>query len=89
METLLDKERKNKVLLAEREKNVRELKRQLAEARMLFSIIPSGTYAEQQERLVVGNEMRRLNSLIASEMEAIQELESPSDKEVGDVLNLL
>ncbi len=87
MKTLLDQEKENKMLLAERERNIRELTKQLNEAKSLLEVMPSKTYDQQRERETVGDEMKRLKELIASEEAAIRELTQPTDKEINDVLN--
>lgn len=89
MKTLLELEIEKNALKAERQKRIDMLEKKLEEAKFLYFSIGSKTPEEQADRQKVYQEINRLDSFIASEQEAINELDNPSEKDIDSVMDKL
>lgn len=87
MKTLLELEIENSAIKAERQKKIDMLTKKLEEAKFLYFTIGSKTPEERADRQKVYQEIERMNRFIASEEEAIKELNNPSDKDIDSVID--
>lgn len=75
MKTRLDVERENAIIKADREKNIKELTKQLNEAKGIQAVIPNNhSYETGKEQRIVAEKIKHIYSLIESEKDAIKSL---------------
>jgi|GEM_PF-1920063 hypothetical protein len=90
MKTLLDIEKENAAIIEERTANIKELRRQLAEAQATAREIPGDhSLAADQERRIVRREIDRLNRYIESEQEAIDQLTGATESDLDAVMDAM